>query len=107
MDNNLLECIFKNFVLYADQTAIIYDRKKKYTYSQLKDITIKKAKKMIDMGINNGHRVLINTNNSVQFIAIFLALWHIGAVPIPLVGSLGEAELNDAMNESKAEWVIS
>lgn len=107
MENNLLKCIFKNFVLYADQTAIIYDGKKKYTYSQLKDITIKKAKKMIDMGINNGHRVLINTNNSVQFIAIFLALWHIGAVPIPLVGSLGEVELNDAMNESKAEWVIS
>lgn len=107
MENNLAKCIFKNFELYADQTAIIYDGKKKYTYSQLKDITLIKAKKMIDIGINNGHRVLINTNNSVQFIAIFLALWHIGAVPIPLIGSLGEVELNDAMNESKAEWVIS
>lgn len=107
MENNLAKCIFKNFQLYADRTAIIYDVNKKYTYSQIEDITLKKVRKMIDVGIGISNRVLINTSDSTQFITIFLALWHIGAIPIPLVGSPGEVELNDAINESKAEWIIS
>lgn len=59
------------------------------------------------MGVRGGTRVLIGGRNSVDLIVIHTALRHLGAVLVPLVPGLSQAELSHQVRHSKAEYLVA
>ncbi|MCU7494675.1 MAG: o-succinylbenzoate--CoA ligase [Ignavibacteria bacterium] len=58
------------------------------------------------MGLKKGSHAAILSGNNPEFIILLLALWNIGAVPVPLNLRLLDLDLERLIRHSKAEFVF-
>ncbi len=74
-------------------TAAIY-KDTELSYKNLAELVDKTAFYLTQNDIKENNVVCLLFNNSIEFIVIILALWEVGAVPIPLNTRLLEKDLN-------------
>ena len=66
-----------------DQQPVILINKEQYTYGQLKAAAARIAGELFAVGVEPGDRVGILSENSVFWVASYLAILKIGAVAVP------------------------
>lgn len=89
----------------AERTAIIF-QDQKTTYGQLGAMTNKIGNGLIQMGIKPGDRVIILLYDRPEFIASFLGIMKIGAVPVPINMLATTEDLEFFIQDSQAAGLI-
>jgi acyl-coenzyme A synthetase/AMP-(fatty) acid ligase len=84
---------------------IITDRE--ITYRELLERVTGWANYFSELGVKEGHRIMLITHHRFDFIAAWLAVWKLKAVPIPLEPSVNAYELNRAIESGKVHWLLS
>ncbi len=90
---------------YPDKPAVIY-LGKRFSYSQLRDLSERFAGSLVDMGVKKGDRVMIYISNCVQWFITFLAVQKIGAVIVPVSPIYTSFEIEYMINDSGAKTII-
>ncbi|MEO6205401.1 MAG: AMP-binding protein [Mycobacteriales bacterium] len=60
-----------------------------------------------DLGIAAGDRVGVVMTNSADVVVAYLAIWHVGAVAMPVIPAVTPAELNHVLRESECRLVFA
>ena len=91
---------------HADRVAII-GKDERWTYRELLENVNRIANVLVDdAGIQPGNRVLLRFPNSPLFAACYLAVLKCGAVAVPTMPLLREAELKVIAEKAKVEFAI-
>ncbi len=77
------------------------------SYKKLYAFIRKWAKLFKKKNISEGTKVLVKIEQKLVFIEIWLAIWEIGAVPIPVDSNINERELMCIIDSASPEWIIT
>lgn len=83
------------------------DREKRYNSRDILGIISEIGRKLIDLGITKGDRVLIYLPNGPEYLFSFLALWRIGAVAVPTNRIYTSPEIQYFIEDSDAKLIIT
>ncbi|WP_303222528.1 class I adenylate-forming enzyme family protein [Methanosphaera stadtmanae] len=83
------------------------DRAKRYNSRDILGIISEIGRKLIDLGITKGDRVLIYLPNGPEYLFSFLALWRIGAVAVPTNRIYTSPEIQYFIEDSDAKLIIT
>jgi len=75
--------------------------KKNVTYKELYFRSVLLSKKLKQLGVNSGDKVLLLFENSIEFYIAYFAILQVGAVCVPLNVFLHEKELISIINDCK------
>lgn len=103
MVNLLLERHLKS--RNRDRTAIVFQNEE-ITYQQLGHMTNKIGQGLIHLGVKPGERVILLLHDRPEFIALFLAVMKIGAVPVPINILSTPKDLEYFIKDSQAAIVV-
>jgi long-chain acyl-CoA synthetase len=97
----LLKIAYQKF---ADKTVLISSTcDKKITYKELFFRSVLISRKLKDLQVKPGDRVILHIENSFDFYIIYFAIWNIGAIVVPLNTFLHEKELAHVIKDSGAK----
>lgn len=94
------------FVNNAEKAGLIITDKE-FSFQEIKLHIEKWADMFSQLGMQEGDRVVISTDDRLYFIVTWLALWKINAIPIPIEPSSGAAEIGRAIESGKPQWICS
>lgn len=83
------------------------DEEMRYNSRDILGIISEIGRRLIDLGIERGDRVLIYLDNSPEYLFSFLALWRIGAVAVPTNRIYTVPELQYFIDDSDAKLIIT
>jgi len=89
-----------------EQSPAIYSSAENLSYGELKDRVNKTVRTLIDLDIAEGDHIAIIGNNEPEFISNIIALWQLGAVPVPLNTRLSNKELNELILRSDCKTIL-
>jgi len=93
--------------LHPNRTALIY-QDKNITYKELYARVCAMSRKLIDIyTIKPRDKVIICYENSPEFYIIYCAVWHIGAVVVPLNTFLKETELTHIVTDAQPQLIFT
>ena len=87
---------------YRPDSEAVIDPRQRVTFRQLKQATDRIALAMIEMGVRPEDRIGLQTPNWVEYFYVRLACARIGAIPVPLIFSVREHEIEYALKKSRA-----
>lgn len=94
-----------NIKNFEDKTAIFFGDQE-ISYKRFLDAVGRLAFGLAELGVSKGDRVAILLPNWPQFIISYFALLKMGAVAMPVDGSLGKADLLKILNDTNARGAI-
>src|SRR5947208_11342927 len=83
----------RSFLRYGDRT---------WTYAEFDDLVMRTAGGLVELGVEQGTRVLLGLTNRPDAIALQFALQQLGAVSIPLVPGATFEELAYLIDHCRA-----
>ncbi len=90
------------------KTAFVQpDRGVSLSYRELRAMTNRLARGLIELGVDRGNRVCIYLDSSAEYLIGYLACWRMGAVAVPTNIAYRERELAHAINDAGAVAVIT
>ena len=90
---------------YPGRTAVLY-LGKRFSYSELRDLSERFAGSLVDMGVSKGDRVMLYISNCIQWVIAFLGIQKIGAVVVPVAPIYTSYEIEYMIKDSGTETVI-
>jgi long-chain acyl-CoA synthetase len=90
---------------YPDRTAVLY-LGKRFSYSELRELSEGFAGALVDMGVSKGDRVMLYISNCIQWVIAFLGIQRIGAVVVPVSPIYTSFEIEYMIKDSGTETVI-
>lgn len=90
---------------YPDKTALIF-LGTRFSYSQLRELVCRWAAAATDLGVTVNDRVLIYLANCPQWLAAYLGLQKIGAIPVPVSPIYTPRELAYLLNHSGSKTIV-
>ena len=81
--NSIYEAFEQTVQKAGDKTALIF-LGEKYSFRFLKEASVKMAAGLLKQGIKKGDKFILYTQNCPQWVATWLGLQRIGAVPVPV-----------------------
>ncbi|RNA70447.1 acetate--CoA ligase [Alteribacter keqinensis] len=109
--NAAYECIDRHVDEgFGGKTALLFTdgkREEYYTFSQVKEITDRYARVLIDEGVKKGSRVFIFLPKSPDCYFTILAAIKAGAIAGPLFEAFMEDAVRERMNDCEAEFLIT
>jgi non-ribosomal peptide synthetase component E (peptide arylation enzyme) len=87
---------------YTPDRLAVVDSRSRVTYGQLKLATDRIALALLDLGLRPGDRVGLQTPNWVEYFYVRLACAKLGVIPVPLIFSVREHEIEQALADSGA-----
>ncbi|MGY6587792.1 MAG: fatty acid CoA ligase family protein [Wenzhouxiangella sp.] len=111
---NIAHALSKQALAQPHATALIIPRKRtsngwqdqRYSYQQLNDLTDRLAAGLAAEGIKPGTRVAFMVPPSLEFFALFFALFKAGAVPVLVDPGIGLKPLKACLGEARPEVFI-
>ena len=79
----------------------------KYNSGEILSIVSEIGRKLKDLGIEKGDRVLIYLKNSEEYLFSLFAIWRIGAIAIPTNRVFTASELEYIVSDSQAKLMIT
>ena len=93
--------------IHPDKEAFV-DRETRITYGEAREKTDKLAIGLMDLGIRNLDRVLLQLPNWNEFVFSYFALQKIGAIPVLLIDRYRQFEINHLVHLSGAtSWIVA
>lgn len=77
------------------------------TYSELDDMTNRYANTLIELGVRKGDHVAVHMHNSLDYVALYLAITTIGAVVVRINFRLHPTELEFVLRDSQSMLCIT
>lgn len=105
-DRPLIERYEQAFKDFADRTALIDDTES-VTYAELAQRAERLARVLADVGIRPRDRIVLQLPNTIVFASFYLALQHIGAIPIMALPSHRFREVEQFVRLSGAVAIAS
>jgi 2,3-dihydroxybenzoate-AMP ligase len=105
-DRALIEHYLDAFAKWPDRTAIIADDET-LTYAQLASRAEHVARMLVDLGLRPGDRVVLQLPNVALFASFYVALQHIGVIPIMALPSHRFREVEQFVRLSGAVALVS
>ncbi|WP_375502506.1 (2,3-dihydroxybenzoyl)adenylate synthase [uncultured Jatrophihabitans sp.] len=105
-DRPLVEHYLDAFERYGERVAIIDDTES-ITYAELAARAATVARALVDMGLRPLDRVVVQLPNTAQFASFYIALQHIGAIPIMALPSHRYREIEQFVRLSGAVALAS
>jgi long-chain acyl-CoA synthetase len=90
---------------YPGRTAVLY-LGKRFSYSELRDLSERFAGSLVDMGVSKGDRVMLYVSNCIQWVIGFLGIQRIGAVVVPVAPIYTSFEIEYMIKDSGTETII-
>jgi acyl-CoA synthetase (AMP-forming)/AMP-acid ligase II len=108
---NIAEALTRQAVQQPDGLALIIPVKRskagwkdrRYTYRELDDLTSRLAAGLAQQGVTPGTRVAFMVPPSLEFFALFFALFKAGAVPVLIDPGIGIKPLKTCLAEARPE----
>ena len=97
---------FFNFSERADLTAIIKSDESIF-YKDLFTRANKLSSSLLDFGINKNDYIPLLIEDNSQFIKTTIALWHLGAVPVPLNTKLINEEVYSIVDDYDLKFLVT
>jgi long-chain acyl-CoA synthetase len=91
---------------YPQKVAIVHGDNK-ITYTDLFNSINKLAGGLVSLGVQQGDRIVILLQNSIEFAISFFAISNVGAMAVPLNVQYKEQELAHYLRESQPKMVIT
>ena len=91
---------------FGDNTALIQDSVT-LTYNQWYDRSLIVSAYLHELGVKPGDRVILYAENSLFFCVIYCAIWHLGAVVVPVNTFLHEHELAHILADAQPRLVVT
>ena len=88
-----------------DKVALVY-LGEKYTYAELKEMVLKFAASLHELGTQEGERVILYLYNLPQTIIAWLALQRLGAIPVMVAPVYTAYDLKYLANDSGAKTIL-
>ncbi|MFE7445206.1 (2,3-dihydroxybenzoyl)adenylate synthase [Streptomyces chartreusis] len=105
-DRPLIERYEESFQAYAELTALVDDHES-VTYAELAQRAQRLARVLADQGIRPRDRVVMQLPNTIAFACLYLALQHIGVIPIMALPSHRYREVEQFVRLSGAVALAS
>jgi acyl-CoA synthetase (AMP-forming)/AMP-acid ligase II len=102
---NIGEIINVNATKYPNKLAL-KDRKRQLTFKELNNRTNKLANGFLKSGINKGDKIAILSNNSIEFMEVYVAAAKGGFIIVPLNFRLHPNEISFIITNSEAKYLI-
>lgn len=103
---NLNELLDTSCRKYADLGAVGMALEEPLTYSQLHERVLVLASYLRSCGVEFGDRVAILAENSHNWATVYLAVVRLGAVCVPILPDLPEADVHHILGEMKCDIVF-
>ncbi|MCU7526412.1 MAG: o-succinylbenzoate--CoA ligase [Ignavibacteria bacterium] len=97
---------FNKYLQLPEGSPAIISRDETITYSELIRRAGACAAFLRSMGVKKGMHAAILSSNNAEFIILIVALWNLGAVPVPLNVRLLDEDLEKLILHSEAEFVF-
>lgn len=91
---------------WPDRNFLTFDEEA-YTFAELSDRVDATASDFLARGLQPGHRLFIQSDNSVGFLMIMLACWRIGIVPVPAIPAYRKHELLQILEDTQPAAVAT
>jgi 2,3-dihydroxybenzoate-AMP ligase len=105
-DRALIEHYLDAFATWPDRVAIIDDHET-LTYAELAERAERTARALVDLGLHSGDRVVLQLPNTALFASFYVALQHIGVIPIMALPSHRFREVEQFVRLSGAVALVS
>jgi 2,3-dihydroxybenzoate-AMP ligase len=105
-DRPLIDHYLEAFAKWPERVAIIDDHET-ITYAQLAERAEHTARRLLDLGLKPGDRIVVQLPNTALFASFYLALQHVGIVPIMALPSHRYREVEQFVRLSRAVAVAS
>ena len=92
--------------MQEDNLPAIYSSQETITYGELKNKVNKVLRSLIDLDVGEGDHVAILGGFEPEIISIIVAIWKLGAVPVPLNTRLSNRELNELISISDCKLIL-
>ena len=102
---NLGEIVNVNAYKYPNKLALKDDRRQ-LTFEELNERTNKLANGILKNGIKKGDKIAILSNNSIEFMEIYVAAAKGGFIIVPLNFRLHPDDISFIINNSDAKWLF-
>jgi len=103
---NLAQNIERSQRLFPDKPALIFEGKY-FTYRELNEMSNRVANGLSELGISGGYRVALFLPNIPPFVAAYLGIQKIGAVPVSINSALKAEEVKYIIEDSGALILIT
>lgn len=109
LDKTISEVMDDAFAKYSARTALIIPQGRQYTYRELGDLVTRLALHMMDFGIKQYDRVVLQMPNIPEVVITYLATLKAGAIPIMALFAHREAEIRffAQLSEARALAIAS
>ena len=111
--NNIAEALTQQAHVQPEGIALILPQRRtsgwvdlRYTYAELNTLSEQLARGLIQLGIQPGARVALMVPPSLEFFALFFALFKAGCVPVLIDPGIGLKPLKACLGEAKPEVFI-
>ncbi len=104
-DKNIFGSIEGICEKYPHKPAIIY-LGEKFSYSELRDLVLRFAGALSELGVGADDKVVIYIPNCPQFLIAYFGIQEVGAVPVPVSPIYTPFELEYMVGDSGAETII-
>ncbi|TKJ21626.1 MAG: long-chain fatty acid--CoA ligase [Promethearchaeota archaeon Loki_b32] len=102
---NLGEIVNVNAYKYPNKLAL-KDARRQLTFEELNERTNKLANGILKNGIKKGDKIAILSNNSIEFMEIYVAAAKGGFIIVPLNFRLHPDDISFIINNSDAKWLF-
>jgi len=102
---NIGEIINVNTNKYPDKLAL-KDARRQLTFKQFNERTNKLANGILKSGIKKGDKLAVLSNNSIEFMEIYVAAAKGGFIIVPLNFRLHPDDISFIINNSDAKWLF-
>ncbi|MBD3273605.1 AMP-binding protein [Candidatus Dependentiae bacterium] len=90
---------------FAKKVALVCDENK-ITYEEFYFRSVLLSKKLKDMGLESGDKVILYSGNSIDFHIAYFAIWQIGAIVVPINIFLHDKELLYVIKNCEAKAIF-
>ena len=102
---NIGEIINVNATKYPNKLAL-KDRRRQLTFKELNERTNKLANGFLKSGLNKGDTIAILSNNSIEFMEVYVAAAKGGLIVTPLNFRLHPDDISYIINNSDSKWLL-
>jgi acyl transferase domain-containing protein/acyl-CoA synthetase (AMP-forming)/AMP-acid ligase II/acyl carrier protein len=103
---NLAQNIERSQRIFPDKPALIFEGKY-FTYRELNEMTNRVANGLSELGISGGDRVALFMPNIPPFVAAYLGIQKIGAVPVSINSALKAEEAKFILDDCGATILVT
>ncbi|MFM9971553.1 MAG: (2,3-dihydroxybenzoyl)adenylate synthase [Burkholderiales bacterium] len=105
LDRSLRQEFAEVFTKYDDRIAV-WDGDRSYTYRDIDSISTQLALNLLDLGLKNLDRVVVQLPNVIEFVMTYFALQKIGCIPIAALSTHRYTEVSQFVALSGATTCI-